>query len=366
MLSESHPIIRRILRFCALPYCFLKLVNWKECTASRFQVIKDLLFIFFKLKYYPDNYGPCRLWEKNRNEWEYYYGSSYNAYARHRLRKEVQPVEYQILFNDKLICEQLCKAIDVIIPKIYALISPSDNIQQKITNILEITKANKLIIKPILGHAGRGILLAIKNKSGIILQDGTNQIELKNYVISDKYIIQEVVEQNDNISKISPFSVNTIRIVTLLTKLNEVLIISSSMRFGTGDAYVDNWSAGGVAVGIDHNKGILKEIAYDKFGKQYTEHPVSKIKFNNYKIPQWNQVIQIAKKVQKTFSFYKLIGMDIALSTDGPVLIEVNANSDIIFQEQTAGPLFKDKRVLYEFAKYDLLINKYQKNLVEK
>ena len=138
------------------------------------------------------------------------------------------------------------------------------------------------------------------------------------------------------------------------------------MRFGTGKSYVDNWSAGGIAVGIDHNKGRLKEIAYDKFGKQYTEHPVSKIEFNNYKIPQWDQVIQTAQKVQKAFFFYKLIGMDIALSKNGPVLIEVNANSDIIFQEQTSGPLFKDKSVLYEFAKYDLLVNRFQKNLLKK
>ena len=70
MLSENHPIIRRILRFIALPYCYFFLVNWKECTASRLQVLKDLLYIFFKLKYYPDNYSPCRFWEKDRKEWK--------------------------------------------------------------------------------------------------------------------------------------------------------------------------------------------------------------------------------------------------------------------------------------------------------
>ena len=65
------------------------------------------------------------------------------------------------------------------------------------------------------------------------------------------------------------------------------------------------------------------------------------------------------------YPFYKLIGMDIAVTQVGPVLIEVNANPDIVFQEQTSGPLFKDKRVLKEFDKYDLLVNKYQKKLLD-
>jgi len=363
MLTESHPIIRRFLRFLALPYCYFKLVNWSECTSSRIQVFKDLLYIFFKLKYFPDNYGPCRLWEKDREEWTFYYGSSYNSYPRNKLRKKVQPFEYQLLFDDKSVCEQLCKGIDVIMPKSFGIIGSFDDFQGKIKIVFENSKLDKLIIKPILGHAGRGILLATKNQNIIKIISGNSENDLADFAIDDVYIIQEVVTQDKRISNISSSSINTIRVVTLYTKSNEVIVISSTMRFGVGKSYVDNWSAGGIAVGVVHETGRLKEVAYDKYGNQHLEHPVSKVIFENFQIPMWELVVQTAVKVQEACPFYKLLGMDIAVSKDGPVLIEVNANSDIVFQEQTSGPLLKDKRVLLGFAEYELLINKLQRNL---
>ena len=149
MLAESHPIIRRLLRFIALPYCYFKLVNWKECTKSRYQVAKDLLYIFFSLKYFPDNYSPCRFWEKDRELWNYYYGSTYHPYARRKLRKVVQPFDYQIIFNDKSVCEQFCINMGLRMPAYFGEISPNDNYRSAIDNVFKNTELHALIIKPI-------------------------------------------------------------------------------------------------------------------------------------------------------------------------------------------------------------------------
>jgi hypothetical protein len=138
------------------------------------------------------------------------------------------------------------------------------------------------------------------------------------------------------------------------------------MRFGVGGALVDNWSAGGVAVGVDHVAGKLKKIAFDKHGNEYLKHPITGVRFEGYQLPMWNSIIDMAKSIQKTFSFFKLLGLDIAVTNNGPVLIEVNPSTDLVFQEQTAGPLLKDKNVLEEFDRYDLLINNYQKKLLDR
>ena len=366
MLAESHPLIRRALRFLALPYCYFRLIDWNECTKSRYQVAKDLLYVFFRLKYYPDNYAPCRFWEKDKSIWSYYYGSSYHSYARRKLRKEVQTYEHQVIFNDKSVSEQLCKGMGIKMPTSYGLIDPVGDCRSMIEKIFRDTGLNELIIKPILGHAGRGIMLAVKTSDGIVIKTKESECSLAEYAFKDKSIIQEIIVQNTAIAKISNSSLNTIRVVSLLTRSQEVIVLSASMRFGVGSAYVDNWSAGGIAVGVDHSNGVLMETAYDKRGGQYYEHPDSKVVFKNYKIPCWDEVVQIAHKVQESCPFYKLIGVDVAISKNGPVLIEINANPDIVFQEQTAGPLLRDKKTLSEFAKYDLLINNYQKNLLKR
>jgi hypothetical protein len=364
MLSESHFLIRRMIRFLALPYCYFKLVNWKECSASRLQVIIDLLYIFFKLKTFPDNYSPCRLWELDRELWKYYYGSSYHPYQRKKLRKEVQQYAYQILYNDKSVCDQLCKGIGIKLPVTFGIIKPKDDYHKKIQDVFRDSGAEKLIIKPIMGHAGQGIILAIKNGSKITIRTKNTEIELNDFILKDISIIQEILTQDDRISSLSSSSINTIRVVTMYTKSNDVIVLSSSMRFGVGNSYVDNWSAGGIAVGVDHKTGMLMKIAYDKYGNMYEQHPTSKKIFNGFKIPMWDQIIEIALRTQEYNYFYKLLGMDIALTKEGPALVEINANPDLIFQEQTAGPLLKDNRILVEFAEYDLLVNHYQEKLL--
>jgi len=363
MLSESHPSIRRFLRFIALPYCYFKLVNWTECTAPWYQVVRDLLYIFFRLKYFPDNYSPCRFWEKDRAFWSLYYGSTYHPYARQRLRKEVQPYEHEIVFQDKAVCEVLCRGINIRMPAYFGIIEPDRGFRNKIEYVFLNTNLKKLIIKPIMGQAGRGVELAVKRDDKIIIKSKDTEVSLGNYVLSGKAIVQEFISQHEIVAKISSSSVNTVRIVTLYTKSQESIIVSTMMRFGINDSYIDNWSAGGIAVGVDQNTGKLMKTAYDKYGHQYIKHPVSKVVFRNYPLPWWNEVIRMAIKIQKECPFYRLSGMDIAISKEGPVLIEVNAGPDIIMQEQTAGPLLENEKTYKEFAKYNLLINRFQKNL---
>jgi len=363
-ISYSTPYFRRALRFVALPYCYFNMVNWAECTVSRFQVIKDFLYIFFRLKYFPDNYSCCRLWEQSRDEWIYYYGSNYDPYQRGRLRREVQKAEYEILFEDKEVCYQLCQCADINVPKCFGIIDPYEDYRFKLRSIFIDWDLQKIIIKPVRGSAGQGIVLAFKNsKQSITIKSRALEIDLDDFELKERSIIQEVLTQDDVISKISSSSINTVRVLTLYTISHEVIILSSSMRFGVGDSYIDNWSAGGVAVGVDHKTGNLKKIAYDKHGNQYMKHPDSEEVFEGCQIPRWNEVIKLATTVQERFTYYKLLGMDIAVSKEKPIIIEINAFPDFVFQEQTSGPFLKDSRILTEFEKYNLLINKFQRKL---
>ncbi|OGR06962.1 MAG: hypothetical protein A2511_17245 [Deltaproteobacteria bacterium RIFOXYD12_FULL_50_9] len=365
MLAESHPLIRRILRFLMLPYCFLYLIKWEECTKSRFAVICDLFDLFFRHKTFPDHYGPCRLWEIDKRKWPLYYGSSYHPYQRARLRKKVQRYEYQLLFNDKFVCELLCKGLGVNNPQTLCVLEKEGGYRIKIEDCFKKDADEVLIIKPIQGHAGLGIVLAMNSNLGIQIKARSKMIPLAEFILPEDAIVQKIVKQDERIALISKHSINTIRVVTLYTRDEKVLIVSATMRFGVGDAFVDNWSAGGVAAGVDLTTGKLKRFAFDKRGTRYLNHPLSNVRFENFQVPEWEKILYLATLVQKEFSFYRLLGMDIAVNDNSePILIEVNANPDIIFQEQTSGPLLENPQVLNAFAEYELLVNKHQKKLL--
>ena len=324
----------------------------------------DFFYIFFVLNDYPDNYGPCRLWELDREAWDKYYGSNYNPYQKGKLRKEVNPLELQVVFNDKQVCDLLCRGVGAPVPQCWGTVGPGDDLVAKLTMMFKLSGASRLVVKPVYGHAGIGVQMAILDKDGIRLHTGGRGRSPAGVCsVKEQCIVQEVVTQDATISAIAPSSINTVRVLTMYTKAEQVLVIGASMRFGVGDSVVDNWSAGGVAVGVNHETGHLLSVAFDKKGNRYLRHPASQFEFANFRIPRWHLVVELAAKVQAACPFNRLLGMDIALTEDGVVLIEINADADLVFQEQTSGPLFANKATWTAFREYGLLINRRQERL---
>jgi hypothetical protein len=271
------PYFRRFLRLLALPYCYFFLINWKECTASRYQVIKDLLYIFFQLKYYPDNYSCCRLWEKSRDEWSYYYGSAYDPYQKAKLGREVQRMEYQVIFEDKEVCQKLCEGLHLPVPRCLGIIDPNEDYHTKIQQIFSESRAERIIIKPVRGSAGRGIIVADHSNGGIVIKSGTTVTSLSALVLNERSIVQDMVVQHELLSKINSSTTNTSRILTFYTRDDEVIVLGAKMRFGLTNSIVDNWSAGGIGVAVDHRNGTLFKMGFDRYGTMYTAHPNSKV-----------------------------------------------------------------------------------------
>ena len=359
--ASSIPYFRRVLRFIALPYAYFILVNWKECTSSPFQVFKDFIYIFFILKDFPDYYIQFRWWEIDRSEWKFYYGSFYNPYQRGRLRKEIQKKEYEILFEDKYISSQLCIAADIAQPEFLGYIEPKDHYHQLLDKLVE--KHQRVIIKSTRGRGGKDIYLAYKQNGETVINDRFQIKSLDHFILEYPSILQKYITQHKLVNNIS-VSVNTIRTETLLTHDNNVLILGSFMRFGLNNTFVDNQSSGGLSVGVNIETGKLKKYALDGRGKQYTAHPDSGFVFENFQIPFWEEIVNLSKRVQTSFPYYKILGPDIAITDTGPIIIEINAIPDHAGLEMDYGPTLKNDQVLIEFHKYNLLINKPIKRVI--
>jgi len=365
-MFRSNPIVDRFIDFFSLlPKYYFEMIKFKECKKSHFAIAIDLLELFFSYKTFPNHYGQCRLWEIEKTNWKFYYGSNYDAHQRARLQRKVQPTKYAI-FNDKLICEHLCRGIGVNTPHMYSIISPDENYKGKIESCFHDSAADVFIIKPLLGSGGRGIVLAKKTNKKIIIQSKAHFIPLQDFKLTKKAIVQEVLKQDSRMSRFSSSSVNTLRIVTMYTKKESIIVLGAMMRCGVGASYVDNTSAGGIGVGINYQTGQLYKYAYDKKGHRYAEHPTSKIVFEGCVIPEWNRIIDVAVKIQQSFPFYRILGMDIALKENGePVIIEINDSADLLGVEQKCGPLLKVEQNLLSFGEYDLFVNRHQRKLFD-
>ena len=191
------------------------------------------------------------------------------------------------------------------------------------------------------------------------LEDG-KRIEIPNHVANTTYIVQEYISQHHLLNEFSN-SVNTIRIVTLLRPDGTVHIIGSYLRFGVGDSPIDNLSQGGIAVRIEAQSGTLASCALDRFGHQFSVHPTSGKAFENFTVPHWSGVVRLATEIQQKLNYQLLLGMDIAVTENGPILIEINSIYDNVDLEQVCGPILKNQETFELYKDYGLLINKKQK-----
>ena len=142
---------------------------------------------------------------------------------------------------------------------------------------------------------------------------------------------------------IYPGSINTYRIVTI-NKDEKSYLFSSILRIGTSTSgNVDNWAAGGLAIGIDHQSGYLKQFGFykPKYGGKVAKHPDTDVEFAKTKAPCYEEAVELALKASRCFYNIRAIGWDIAITEDGPIIIEGNDNWEISLMQACDGPLRK-------------------------
>ena len=142
--------------------------------------------------------------------------------------------------------------------------------------------------------------------------------------LPDRTICEEYIWQHKQMNVMNPFSVNTIRIVSLL-KQDEVHIISATLRTGGKPGVcVDNLKNNGVGAQVDIATGIVCTAGFDYNDKVYVRHPVSGTQFLGFNIPNWEMAIEVVKRAHKKLPQCKILGWDIAITRTGVDVVEAN------------------------------------------
>lgn len=163
------------------------------------------------------------------------------------------------------------------------------------------------------------------------------------------YICQNAVKQSEEMNKLNSNAINTLRVITVM-KNGKARVLSALLRCGTKETgNVDNWAAGGFAIGINEN-GFLKKYGLYKpgHGLKSAIHPDSKVVFEEFEIPQLSLAYEIACRAHETLYNIGAIGWDIAITNEGPVFIEGNDNFEITLMQACDRPLKKDWEGLYK------------------
>ena len=168
----------------------------------------------------------------------------------------------------------------------------------------------------------------------------------------NKIFLEQLVKQHKDMNKLCETSCNTIRIMTYNTH-GKSEILAAVLRIGNGVNAVDNFHAGGMTSEIDLETGKLINNALDKDLNEYEIHPKSKVKFIGFQIPYWKELIKMVKEASLESDKIKVVGWDVAIQEDGPIIIEGNRRPgfDVIQVAQRRGRIDIINYVLSEERK---------------
>ena len=138
----------------------------------------------------------------------------------------------------------------------------------------------------------------------------------------DYNMVESYIQNCDEIKAFNPTSLNTLRIVTIHSN-NVFNVVCACLRIGAKGLDVDNVSRGGAAASIDINTGRINSVfvtnAYREIeGSQGGRNEIG------FQIPYWTETLDMLRNASRLVPDIHIVGWDVAITPNGPVIIEGN------------------------------------------
>lgn len=173
----------------------------------------------------------------------------------------------------------------------------------------------KFIYKPIGNAQGQGIIVFddLKNLESVYSKISN---------LPGEAILEEWIEQHQDLDKVYSEAINCLRIITFY-KNDTVKFLAGGVTWGNGKK-IANACASGIVSPVNFDTGILEKPAADFNGGYYKQHPVTNIGLVGLQLPYWNEIKDMLFHAAKRIPQVAYVGWDIAITPNGPVLIEGN------------------------------------------
>lgn len=253
----------------------------------------------------------------------------------------LNPIKYYSLARNKYLAHKILENTGVRKSELYCYYEPegrvfdSSEIASTVIDVCRILKqkgVEQCVVKDTENSHGEGVIVVKK----VEYLDGDckfNYFNGKTALLSEvlgrhPLIFEGLITQTAQFASFNASSVNTIRFMTTLYPNGEAKIIATFIKIGRAGSCVDNAGAGGnVDVCVDIESGEIEyAIQYDGWRKitEIEKHPDSGTQLNGIVIENWEQIKAEVIRFQQAMPWCKAAGWDIAITDEGPLVIEVN------------------------------------------
>jgi hypothetical protein len=197
-----------------------------------------------------------------------------------------------------------------------------------------------LFVKPVCGRGGKGAERwdrtgadRYQNSQGEELGREELFARLQRRSLKTPLLVQTRLRNHPALAPLNNDALSTVRVLTCLNEAGEPEVVGAALRMAIGGNHVvDNLHAGGIAAAVDIESGRLgsaSNLGADCGLGWIERHPDSKAPVTGVALPMWDEVQSLAIRAHKAFADRVLVGWDIAITPDGPVVVEANGAPDL-------------------------------------
>lgn len=195
-----------------------------------------------------------------------------------------------------------------------------------------------LFAKPVHAGFGRGAFLLQgldATKQNLILGQTGELLSVEDWVsglsnpAGQGYLFQAALKPHDSLAALQCGRLSSLRVMTLQAPGGEPSIYRAVWKVPRQFNIVDNFESGTLgnllaAVDIDDGRVIRVIQGYGLSLKKLECHPDSGLSFDNLVLPDWSDLKETVLKAARLLPQFGFQHWDVALTEQGPVLLEIN------------------------------------------
>lgn len=291
------------------------------------------------------------------------------------LDERANATHWRACANDKLLMSKLLsRSADLPLPDIVACYSPIGRTLDGAPHFsdpsafeafLQESETFPLIVKPIAGTYGRGVIEIsgcdekgnLLGKSGDVLADDELSSLLENPHFGGA-LVQKKLKNHPALRELVGDTLSTVRMIVCIAEDKTPHLAAVFWKVARGCNVTDNFArgvTGNMLAGIDLASGAVLGLHSGLWpaGAMLTHHPETGKPVSEFNLPDWARARELVLMAARELPGLRLQGWDVALTDDGPLLLEVNTEISLEYVQFLTGKPFLSATVRGFFA--DLL-----------
>lgn len=189
-----------------------------------------------------------------------------------------------------------------------------------------------IVLKPVRGRGGEGVhVFRSAGPEGLVHLDGTPWTVdqwVERLGADTTWKVERRIVAHPVLAPVGGESLGTLRLVTIRLLDGTAHLCQPVWKVPIGRSGLDhfNYGVGSIAAEVDGQTGVVGRARRWEALEHTERHPETGLRIAGVCMPHWSATVDCALQAAAAFPDMGTLGLDVAITASGPVVIEVNTN----------------------------------------